>query len=169
MTKSSGRSRMEIPRNCGGVCGRCRKAFSIGHTLSKINFGFVRNVMKRPGCAMNREVRRRQARGPRRRQASEFPTRNAECEGILLCNNGFSGRLPLRGEDCRLRWVCLALTAVAMMTRPGCAQGFTIEQALSAPFANELRAAPAKGRLAWVANIGGRRNLWVADPGSGGA
>ncbi len=56
-----------------------------------------------------------------------------------------------------------------MMTRPGCAQGFTIEQALSAPFANELRAAPAKGRLAWVANLGGRRNLWVADPGSGGA
>jgi hypothetical protein len=45
---------------------------------------------------------------------------------------------------------------------------FTIEQALSAPFTENLRAAPAKGRLAWVANIGGRRNLWVAEPAAGG-
>ncbi len=49
------------------------------------------------------------------------------------------------------------------------AGGFTIEQALSAPFTSELWAAPAKGRLAWVANIGGRRNLWVAEPDAGGA
>src|SRR5579863_9115596 len=46
--------------------------------------------------------------------------------------------------------------------------GFTIEQALSAPFTEDLRAAPARGRLAWVANIGGRRNVWVAEPGAGG-
>jgi dipeptidyl aminopeptidase/acylaminoacyl peptidase len=53
--------------------------------------------------------------------------------------------------------------------RLGCAQSapFTIEQALSAPFTTDLRAAPAKGRLAWVANIGGRRNVWIAEPGSG--
>jgi dipeptidyl aminopeptidase/acylaminoacyl peptidase len=44
---------------------------------------------------------------------------------------------------------------------------FTIEQALSAPFTTGLRAAPAKGRFAWVANIGGRRNVWIAEPGSG--
>lgn len=43
-------------------------------------------------------------------------------------------------------------------------QGFTIEQALSAPFTKDLRAAPANGRIAWVANIGGRRNIWVAEP-----
>lgn len=47
--------------------------------------------------------------------------------------------------------------------------GFTIEQALSAPFTEDLRPAPAMGRLAWVANIAGRRNLWVAEPGAGGA
>ena len=46
---------------------------------------------------------------------------------------------------------------------------FTIEQALSAPFTKSLRSAPAKGRLAWVANINGRRNIWMAEPGGGGA
>jgi dipeptidyl aminopeptidase/acylaminoacyl peptidase len=48
------------------------------------------------------------------------------------------------------------------------AQGFTIEQALSAPFTSELSAAPSHGRLTWVANIGGRRNLWVAEPAPNG-
>lgn len=41
---------------------------------------------------------------------------------------------------------------------------FTIEQALSAPFTEHLTPAPAGGKLAWVANIGGRRNIWVAEP-----
>jgi dipeptidyl aminopeptidase/acylaminoacyl peptidase len=60
-------------------------------------------------------------------------------------------------------WVCVC------GVRPASAQlaQFTIEQALSAPFTESLRAAPVNGRLAWVANIGGRRNLWVAEPGSG--
>jgi dipeptidyl aminopeptidase/acylaminoacyl peptidase len=62
--------------------------------------------------------------------------------------------------------------AVSLLAAPitGLAQAaaFTIEQALSAPFTSELRAAPAKGRLAWVTNIGGRRNIWVAEPASGG-
>ena len=49
------------------------------------------------------------------------------------------------------------------------AAGFTIEQALSAPFSSDLRAAPAGNKLAWVANIDGRRNLWVAEPASGGS
>ncbi|HKD60162.1 MAG TPA: prolyl oligopeptidase family serine peptidase [Terracidiphilus sp.] len=50
----------------------------------------------------------------------------------------------------------------------GFAQSFTIEQALSAPFTSELRAAPSHERIAWVANIGGRRNIWVAEPDAGG-
>ncbi len=45
---------------------------------------------------------------------------------------------------------------------------FSISQALSAPFTSGLRAAPSKGCLAWEANIDGRRNLWVAEPASGG-
>ena len=59
--------------------------------------------------------------------------------------------------------------AVVAMVSMASAQGFTIEQALSAPFTEDLRAAPAKGLLAWVANIGGRRNVWVAEPGTDGA
>ncbi|MGA3088335.1 MAG: hypothetical protein ABSD75_06965 [Terriglobales bacterium] len=48
------------------------------------------------------------------------------------------------------------------------AKGFTIEQALSAPYTSDLRAAPSGGRLAWAANIDGRRNLWVAEPAPDG-
>jgi dipeptidyl aminopeptidase/acylaminoacyl peptidase len=80
----------------------------------------------------------------------------------------------LPGECCFVR---RALSALALMAMVVCLHlgasaqggGFTIEEALSAPYTSELRAAPAKGRLAWVANIGGRRNLWVAEPGSSGA
>jgi dipeptidyl aminopeptidase/acylaminoacyl peptidase len=43
---------------------------------------------------------------------------------------------------------------------------FTLEQVMSAPFVSELTAAPAAGRVAWIANEQGRRNIWVAQPGS---
>ena len=58
--------------------------------------------------------------------------------------------------------------ALALATPAAPAQKFTIEQALSAPFTSELFAAPAKGRLAWIANTNGRHNLWVAEPGANG-
>jgi dipeptidyl aminopeptidase/acylaminoacyl peptidase len=65
--------------------------------------------------------------------------------------------------------VQLCVFALAASTlRAQFTPSFTIDQALSAPFTSELRAAPSKGRLAWVANIGGRRNLWVAEPAGGG-
>jgi dipeptidyl aminopeptidase/acylaminoacyl peptidase len=57
----------------------------------------------------------------------------------------------------------VATTPIAAQQKP-----FTIEQALSAPFTSDLFAAPAKARLAWQANIDGRRNLWVAEPASDG-
>src|SRR2546425_8289251 len=43
-------------------------------------------------------------------------------------------------------------------------QPFTLEQALSAPFPDELTAAPAGGAVAWVFNARGARNIWVAAP-----
>jgi len=61
-----------------------------------------------------------------------------------------------------------AAFAVSVPTAVAETKSFTIEQALSAPFTSELSAAPSRGRLAWVANIGGRRNLWVADPAPDG-
>jgi dipeptidyl aminopeptidase/acylaminoacyl peptidase len=60
----------------------------------------------------------------------------------------------------------ILISGLAALPRAMPAQSaqFTVEQALSAPFTEDLRSAPAQGRLAWVANIGGRRNLWVAEP-----
>jgi dipeptidyl aminopeptidase/acylaminoacyl peptidase len=60
----------------------------------------------------------------------------------------------------------LSIAAITALAQPA---PFTIQQALSAPFASNLRAAPSKGRLAWEANIDGRRNLWVAEPAAGGS
>jgi dipeptidyl aminopeptidase/acylaminoacyl peptidase len=65
----------------------------------------------------------------------------------------------------------LVVAGVIFAPQPAPAQtpaSFTIQQALSAPFTSELRAAPTKGLLAWEANIDGRRNLWVAEPAAGG-
>jgi dipeptidyl aminopeptidase/acylaminoacyl peptidase len=64
----------------------------------------------------------------------------------------------------------LVTTIFLFAAQPSPAQGraFTIERALSAPFTSDLIAAPAKGRLAWEANIDGRRNLWVAEPAADG-
>lgn len=41
---------------------------------------------------------------------------------------------------------------------------FTLEQVMSAPFADELTAAPSGGALAWVFNSRGARDVWVATP-----
>jgi dipeptidyl aminopeptidase/acylaminoacyl peptidase len=40
----------------------------------------------------------------------------------------------------------------------------TLAQIMSAPFATELVAAPAGGWIAWVQNILGERNIWLAGP-----
>jgi dipeptidyl aminopeptidase/acylaminoacyl peptidase len=40
----------------------------------------------------------------------------------------------------------------------------TLEGLLSAPFPSELLASPAGGKIAWVQNASGVRNLWVAEP-----
>jgi dipeptidyl aminopeptidase/acylaminoacyl peptidase len=61
-----------------------------------------------------------------------------------------------------------AILFLAPHFAPAQQKSFTIEQALSAPFTEHLIAAPAKGRLAWEANMNGRRNLWVAEPAPNG-
>lgn len=43
-------------------------------------------------------------------------------------------------------------------------QHFTVQEALSARFMNQLTAAPAKARVAWFVDQEGRRNVWVASP-----
>ena len=57
------------------------------------------------------------------------------------------------------RWAAAASLLAGLLwpaNTAGAQAGFTIEQALSAPFCSELRAAPVRAQLAWVANIDGR-------------
>jgi dipeptidyl aminopeptidase/acylaminoacyl peptidase len=41
---------------------------------------------------------------------------------------------------------------------------FTLDQVLGAPFPSELKAAPKGGKVAWVSNVRGVRNIMVAGP-----
>ena len=58
-----------------------------------------------------------------------------------------------------LRSVLLILFA-ASLALP---QAFTIDQVLSAPFPSNLAASPAGEKIAWVFEIRGLRNIWVAE------
>ena len=61
-----------------------------------------------------------------------------------------------------LRYLILALLAPAALAAQQSA--FTLEQVMSAPFPDELAAAPTGGAVAWVFNARGARNIWVAAP-----
>lgn len=68
------------------------------------------------------------------------------------------------------RFVTVVILAALMMCTSTRAQkSATLEQILSAPFPTELTAAPAKGRVAWVFNAQGARNLWIAEPSPDGS
>src|SRR4051812_13982833 len=60
--------------------------------------------------------------------------------------------------------LALALSLCALAAAAAPPPPFTLEQVMSAPFASQLTAAPAGGRLAWVLREGGARNVWVAAP-----
>ena len=57
----------------------------------------------------------------------------------------------------------------ALLTAPGATSArqsdgqFTLDQVLSAPFPTELVTAPTGARVAWVFDIKGKRNIWIAD------
>ena len=65
------------------------------------------------------------------------PTRAEFARVLLLCAMGCAGHLSLAAQ-------------------------FSVQEALSAPFTNQLTAAPAKARIAWFTDQEGRRNVWVA-------
>ncbi len=67
-----------------------------------------------------------------------------------------------------IRVIALCVTFASVAGIPAQSQNFTIQQALSAPFASDLVASPRLGRFAWIENQQGRRNLWMAkSDGSG--
>lgn len=64
--------------------------------------------------------------------------------------------------------LCIMPLLLGLLPATAFSQSFTMQQALSAPYASELSAAPARGRMAWVANLDGRRNIWIAEPDAKG-
>jgi dipeptidyl aminopeptidase/acylaminoacyl peptidase len=58
------------------------------------------------------------------------------------------------------------LAAAAMLCAAGAAaqSSFSLEQVLSAPFPSAPVASPSGGKVAWVYNASGVRNIWVAEP-----
>ena len=59
------------------------------------------------------------------------------------------------------RFLAAALACAAC----ACAQNsFTLEQVMSAPFPSAPVASPTGGKIAWVYNARGVRNIWVAEP-----
>jgi dipeptidyl aminopeptidase/acylaminoacyl peptidase len=69
---------------------------------------------------------------------------------------------PKQGSN----WLRLALLATLFNAASALAQQnpFTLEQVLSSPFPEGLTAARSGGKVAWVFNAGGARNIWVAEP-----
>src|SRR5438552_16919611 len=57
---------------------------------------------------------------------------------------------------------CLTLALLGPAALAGQQPTFTMEQVMSAPFPDELTAAPAGGAVAWDFNTRGARNIWVA-------
>jgi dipeptidyl aminopeptidase/acylaminoacyl peptidase len=57
----------------------------------------------------------------------------------------------------------IALAALAASVAAAQAAPFTMEQVLSYPYATGMVAAPNGGHVAWVRNVAGVRNVWVAD------
>src|SRR5437867_3352008 len=61
------------------------------------------------------------------------------------------------------RSFAVASLLVSLISLPCSAANFTLEQVMSSPFPSNLIAAKRSGRIAWVFNAKGVRNLWIAD------
>jgi len=60
--------------------------------------------------------------------------------------------------------LCACFAAVAQLPAQ---KPFTLSQVMSAPFNSGLTAAPRNRAFAWVSNVEGKRNIWVALPSAG--
>src|SRR5262245_59196626 len=79
--------------------------------------------------------------------------------------SGPEGPAPPRSTMRRHHPLVLAL--LLLLSVPAAAaprQAVILEQLLGSPFPTGLVAAPAGGKVAWVFNDRGRRNVWVAEP-----
>ncbi|MGB6133391.1 MAG: prolyl oligopeptidase family serine peptidase [Acidobacteriaceae bacterium] len=58
--------------------------------------------------------------------------------------------------------VLLSLLCSPALSQSNANGPFTLEEVMSAPFNSDLTAAPANDAFAWVADVEGKRNVWVA-------
>jgi dipeptidyl aminopeptidase/acylaminoacyl peptidase len=63
----------------------------------------------------------------------------------------------------RLLLFVSTLCMISAASQPLLAQSFSIEQVMSSPFPSQLTAAKQGSRIAWVFNLKGDQNVWVAD------
>ncbi|HEX4644383.1 MAG TPA: S9 family peptidase, partial [Verrucomicrobiae bacterium] len=62
------------------------------------------------------------------------------------------------------RHAILCVAGLLLAMPPANAQrSFTLEQVMSAPFPSNLTAAKKNNRVAWILNLEGRRNVWIAE------
>ncbi len=66
---------------------------------------------------------------------------------------------------CRSGFLLFPLIFILCLLSPHSAKaaGFTLEQVMSSPFPSNLVGASHSGRVAWIFDAKGVRNLWVAD------
>ena len=62
------------------------------------------------------------------------------------------------------RLIVSGLALVSVAAAHAQAAPMSVRDVLSAPFMNQLTAAPAKNRVAWFVDDEGKRNVWVASP-----
>ena len=68
----------------------------------------------------------------------------------------------------RLRIVLVLVVLFSHGRSQASAQVFTLQQVMSAPFTSSLIASPLGSRFAWIADEQGKRNVWLAEPGTKG-
>src|ERR1700689_2314778 len=56
----------------------------------------------------------------------------------------------------------MRLRGLVLLASVSCCSAATLDQFLGAPFASEVHAAPGGGKVVWLLNERGARNLWVA-------
>src|SRR4029079_14107844 len=67
------------------------------------------------------------------------------------------------------RIVFLAATVLAVQPARAQSSSFTMDDALSAPFPSGLVPAPTGGRIAWIFDAQGSRNIWIGEPSGNGS
>ncbi len=83
--------------------------------------------------------------------------------------HGSSRRTRDRIGAALTRSVLLVLALQPTATASAQGSSFTLEASLGAPFPSGLIAAPAGGRVAWIFDARGSRNIWVGEAGANGA